>query len=311
MHHLVRGTVLPSELSAPDNVFLPKMTILSIALMALTAQWMGADGAALPLDSDEAVVEFLMTAEVVETKALTGSRNLPERLTLRKDGVEARAIFRTVDKKRKSARVGDVTIRDFHDGFVYECAAYRLSRLLGFDNVPPCVLRTIDGRAGSVQLWIEHATTEYQNRYDVDGPFAENRSPDEFRKMRVFDALIDNFDRHPGNVLIDARDRVWFIDHTRSFRLYTDAPLDNVASCEPALKAALTGLERGELRALGLSVRHVEAVWRRRGQLIDRLSCATSASASDGLPNPHEVATHHQVDGPAVEAVLRKSTLDR
>ena len=33
----------------------------------------------------------------------------------------------------------------------------------------------------------------------------------------MFDNLIANTDRNPGNILIDEHDKVWFIDHTRSF----------------------------------------------------------------------------------------------
>ena len=214
--------------------------------------------------------------------------NRPLKLTLSKDGVEARAIFRTVDKKRSSARVGRLLIRDYHDSYIYECAAYKLSRLLDIDNVPPCVLRTIDGQKGSLQLWIEQATTEFQNRYDVDGPRASERWPSVFDTMHVFDALIDNFDRHPGNVLVDSRDRVWFIDHTRSFRLYTAAPkLELAAGRNPDhlnhlnLIRALHSLDKKDLEVLKpfVSFRHIDALMRRRDQILEQLTGGTESPA--------------------------------
>ncbi len=260
-------------------------------LLAFSPQWLAADGTMLPFATDEDALDFLATAEIVSSKELEGSRNRPLKLTMRRDGVEARAIFRTVDKKHKTARVGELTIRDFHDSYLYECAAYRLARLLGVDNVPPCVLRTIDGTAGSVQLWVEHATTEYQNRYDTDGPKAAERKPDEFRKMYLFDALIDNFDRHPGNVLVDTRDRVWFIDHTRSFRLYTNARMDDMPACSDELVQSLLDLDRDALHSLRpfVTVRHLDALWRRRGQILRRLAC-------DETPRPNRSAVLARTD---------------
>ena len=99
-----------------------------------------------------------------------------------------------------------------------EVAAYEVSRLLGLDNVPPATMRTLGGRGGSIQLWIESAQ-------DVRARLAEGI--DErfqqlwvFQKqnMAVFDNLIYNFDRNPGNMLLDSRGKVWFVDHTRAFK---------------------------------------------------------------------------------------------
>ena len=256
------------------------MLLLAASSEVHFTQWIGREDAPLPFTSDAEIEDFLRAADIVASKELEGTRNKPLKLTLSKNGVEARAIFRTVDKKRSSARVGNVTIRDYHDSYIYECAAYKLSRLLDIDNVPPCVLRTIDGQKGSVQLWVEQATTEFQNRYDVDGPKAPERWPSVFDTMRVFDALIDNFDRHPGNVLVDSRDRIWFIDHTRSFRLYTDAPkLELAAGRNPDLIRALRLLDKKELEVLKpfVSFRHIAALMRRRGQILEQLTVTESA----------------------------------
>lgn len=256
------------------------MLLLAASSEVHFTQWIGREGAPLPFTSDAEIEDFLRAADIVALKELEGTRNKPLKLTLSKNGVEARAIFRTVDKKRSSARVGNVTIRDYHDSYIYECAAYKLSRLLDIDSVPPCVLRTIDGQKGSVQLWVEQATTEFQNRYDVDGPKAPERWPSVFDTMRVFDALIDNFDRHSGNVLVDSHDRIWFIDHTRSFRLYTNAPkLELAAGRNPDLIRALRLLDKKELEVLKpfVSFRHIAALMRRRGQILEQLTVTESA----------------------------------
>ena len=242
----------------------------------LGAGFLGPDGNALHFGADAEVEAFLRNADVISRKELRGSANLPEKLLLRAGRVEAHALFRTVDKKKASARVGKETIRDFHDSFVYECAAYELARLLGILSVPPCVLRTIDGVEGSLQLWIEEAETAYQDRQDLSRPALDERLPAAFQTMYVFDALIDNFDRHAGNILVDSQDRLWLVDHTRSFRLYTDARgLDRIVSPDPALLSRLADLDRDALKlhlSPFVSARHIDALLRRRDQILRRVA---------------------------------------
>ncbi len=255
---------------------MPNLLLPLLLVSNLGAGLIGPDGNALPFGGDVEAIAFLRNAEVVSRKELRGSANLPEKVLLRGGGVEAHALFRTVDKKKASARVGKETIRDFHDSFVYECAAYELSRLLGIGNVPPCVLRAIDGVEGSLQLWIEEAVTAYQARQDSSRPPLEDRLPESFQTMYLFDALIDNFDRHEGNILVDSRDRLWLVDHTRSFRLYTNARgLDRIVSPDPAVLRRLAGLDREAVaRCLSpfVGTRHIDALMRRRAQILRRLT---------------------------------------
>jgi hypothetical protein len=256
---------------------IPNLFLLLLLVSNLGgAGFIGPGGNALPFEGYADAEAFLREAEVVSRTELRGSSNRPEKLLLRAGGVEAYAVFRTVDKKKASAKVGKETIRDFHDSHVYECAAYELSRLLGIESVPPCVLRTFDGVQGSLQLWIEEAVTAYQDRQDSSRPALEERLSESFQTMYLFDALIDNFDRHPGNILVDSRGRLWLVDHTRSFRLYTNArSLDRIVSPDPALVMRLAELDRDALtRSLSplLGPRHIDALLRRRGQILRRLA---------------------------------------
>jgi len=49
---------------------------------------------------------------------------------------------------------------DFRDSWRHEVAAYELDKLLGLGLVPPTVERRIARQAGSLQMWVEGATTE-------------------------------------------------------------------------------------------------------------------------------------------------------
>ncbi len=183
------------------------------------ARWLGLDNKPLPFKTDEEVQAFLREARILSQKELDGGINRPLKLRLELDGSEANAIFRLVDVKLKRARIDGKLVSDFHDSHIYECAAYAVSLMLGIDNVPPCVKRRIQGINGTVQLWVESAMTEKKRREeDLDPPeilFWMRQK----QTMRLFDALIYNFDRNQGNMLIDSSWKLWFIDHTRSFKV--------------------------------------------------------------------------------------------
>jgi hypothetical protein len=116
------------------------------------------------------------------------------------------------------------------------------------------------------------AVTEFQDRQSPGHmPFVERR-PEAFQAMYLFDAMIDNFDRHAGNMLVDSRERLWLVDHTRSFRLYTDAKgLDRVTVPDADFLKRLEALDRETLEAHlrpFLTTRHIDALLRRRSQIL-------------------------------------------
>lgn len=181
-------------------------------------RWVGADGQPLPFDQEEEILEFLRTARAVSTKTQNQGTNRPLKLLLEKDGVQAHAVFRDVRLESfRSKSVRGISRLRQRDDYVFEAAAYRLSRLLGTDNVPPTVLRSLGMRKGTMQLWVENAWTEAERR-------RRNRQPPDrlawSRQLQVkviFDHLIFNDDRNLGNWLIDRHWNVWLIDHTRAF----------------------------------------------------------------------------------------------
>lgn len=204
----------PSAAAEPTTGFVPQRSAFY-----MEGSWLSPEGGILPFASDAEALEFLRTAEVVATEKIPGTTGKPLQLVLEKNGVRARAIFRTVDFERATVPGDPQHARGFRDHYAYEVAAYELSRLLGLDNVPPATMRRIDGRKGSIQLWIESAQ-------DVERRLAEGID-ERFRQlwmfqkqnMAVFDNLIYNFDRNPGNMLLDSRGKVWFVDHTRAFKI--------------------------------------------------------------------------------------------
>jgi hypothetical protein len=108
----------------------------------------------------------------------------------------------------------------FMDSYKFNIAAYRLARLLGLDNVPVSVARSIGGVPTSVTWWVDNVVMDERERLrrKASDPDPE-RGRHYLARMRVFDELIQNRDRNQGNILFTSDWRMWLIDHSRGFRL--------------------------------------------------------------------------------------------
>jgi hypothetical protein len=262
--------------------------------------WLGAQGAPLPFECEEDVLDFLRTAQVVEIKTLPVGSTRPKKLLLRREGVEAHAVFRYVEVEKKRHRLNDGT---FHlvlrDSYRHGLAAYELSRLLGLDTIPPIVARTIEGQRGSVQLWIENAMTEGSRREKKRLPPDLQQHAKEMWKMEIFDALICNIDRNVGNILLDPTWKVWYIDHTRAFAVFEDRPLpDPVLGIDAALLEKLQQVRDETIRerlAPHIGTYQIDDLLERRQRLVTGFAerrraqeaqdaGATRLSLADGRP---------------------------
>lgn len=236
-------------------------------------KWIGPEGEPLPFTSHEEVKAFLDDARVIAKRELSTGTNRPWKMKLEKDGVVANAIFRTVDVQRDRVKIEGKTYRAFRDSALFECAAYELSRLLKIENVPPCVRRKFEGEDGTLQLWIEEAMTELDRR-GIQKPSSIHLARDR-QTMRLFDVLIQNIDRNQGNLLIDSKDRIWFIDHTRTFGVSSDAgDLSKIVWCDREVWQALQVLEKKVLnKSLGpyIDGRRILSLMKRRGKLIQHI----------------------------------------
>lgn len=168
--------------------------------------------------SIEEALDFLRTAEIIDvTPVGTGTTN-PDKVLLEKNGVRASAIFHEVDNRDRDVRVDETFFRVFHDSYSSDCAAFEVAHLLGMDNVPPTVARAVEGRDGSLQLWIENAMTDTKRAEKTLAPPNTREWRYQTQIMRLFDNLIYNDDRNGGNILVDANWKLWMIDHSRSFQ---------------------------------------------------------------------------------------------
>ncbi len=231
-----------------------------------------AEGQPLPLERYEEIVHFLSTAQVVSSKEIGDGVTGARKVLLEKDGLRVNAVFRNV-RINESRTLPTGTQVAFRDDYIFECAAYELSRMMGLDNVPPTVEREILGEKGSLQLWIEGAVTETDRRDQGYTLLDEEGLSQQWQVMLVFDNLIFNDDRNRGNYLYDQQGKMWMVDHTRSFRTDDELPYPSgILYSERRLWEGLQKLESTVLRAhlqnyLGPS--ELESLIKRKDRLVE------------------------------------------
>jgi hypothetical protein len=149
--------------------------------------------------------KILRTGSIVSVEDLGEGRNEPKKVNLQLDDFAVKAIWKPIERGR-------------HD-WAWECyqaevVAYKMDKLLGLDMVPPTVERNIGGQLGSLQLWVDGVKlyNEVQNQ-----PPDSDRWDRELARMKLFDNLICNPDRHAGNYMVDSDWNVILIDHSQCF----------------------------------------------------------------------------------------------
>ncbi len=107
-------------------------------------------------------------------------------------------------------RRGESPLWDFEWGTLClrETAAYTISSALGWNLVPPTVLRDGTRGLGSVQLYIANDDSEHYFTVQDDARFAGA-----LRRLALFDYVVNNADRKSGHCLIGDDGRLWAIDH--------------------------------------------------------------------------------------------------
>ena len=105
-------------------------------------------------------------------------------------------------------RRGEIPLWDFPEGTLCqrEVAAYLVARSLGWPNVPPTILRDGPEGVGSVQRFVP---------FDPEAHYftLEPERADDFRKVALFDVVVNNADRKGGHCLLGEDGTIWVIDH--------------------------------------------------------------------------------------------------
>lgn len=169
-------------------------------------------------DSSVEILELLRFGTLEIEGVLPWSSNYAFMVKACKDGKEVTAVYKP---KR-----GERPLWDFPQGTLSarEYAAYLVSNALGWDLIPPTVLRKGGHGLGSVQLFIEHDPNQHYFTFEGQPLFRES-----LQKLVLLDVVINNADRKGGHVIIEKEPqglniaqenspgRLWGIDHGISF----------------------------------------------------------------------------------------------
>jgi len=248
----------------------------------------GPDDQPIPFTHEHELLNFLKTAQVQDEVKIPTGITKPRKLLLEKDGIKTHAVFhyRHYVNKKETLKNGQV-IRYFRDSYLNQVAAYEMSRLLGMPNVPPTVLRNVEDKEGSVQLWIENAINESdrldQRRFPPDRSLIDLRAHD----MRVFDNLINNTDRNLTNILYDPNWRLWLIDHTRAFGRSKELPdHKRLRKCSRSLWKKLQSLDKRlvkeKLRPYMGSV-EISRIFYRRDEIVNHFKEKITAEGEENV----------------------------
>jgi len=262
------------------------LTLLVLLAPAASAQT-AATVTNLTPDQQEA---FLTTAKVVKTREASKGITLTRRATLSDGNLTHDASIQTIDERKAQFETPMGKELNFRDTFKFNIAAYRLGRLLGLGGmIPPSVQRTYSGRTGAFTWWIDDVIGDEQNRLSkkITAPDSDNHAR-QVNIQLVFDQLIYNTDRNQGNTLYDKNWRMWLIDHTRAFRLYTTLPEQKVLQrCDAQLLAKLKQLDETTLKAqLGkwLEQGEIKGLLARRDRIVAIFDKLGPASLYNWLP---------------------------
>jgi len=156
-------------------------------------------------DNHVAITHILNTGEISVVGQVVWGSNYTFLVQIEGDHGQIPAIY-------KPAR-GEQPLWDFPHGSLAdrEVAAYLVSQVLGWELVPPTVLRE-DAPAGpgSLQLYID---VDPDRHYFTFSQEEKGR----LHSTALFDIIINNADRKSGHILIGEDDHLWLIDHGLCF----------------------------------------------------------------------------------------------
>lgn len=179
------------------------------------------------------VLDILLTGDMVEVHGvMPWSSNYTFLVTVSHVETRVLAVYKPAQ--------GEQPLWDFPHGSLAlrEVAAYLVSQELGWDFIPPTVLRDGEYGPGAVQLFID---ADFEQHY-----FTLREQPAAvFAYVAAFDVITNNADRKAGHFLKATDGHVWVVDHGLTF--HTEPKLRTVVwdfADQPLPEAMQTDLRR-------------------------------------------------------------------
>lgn len=219
------------------------------------------------------VEQFLTRAKITKTKDLPEGVTLPKKATMELNGTTHFGVFKSIDEGPVSRKELENGVElQFQDSWRTEVAAYELDKLIGLGMVPATVERSFDGKKGSMQYWVDSAMTEQTRLEKKLTPPNRTEWENQVAKIRLFDNLIYNTDRHLDNLLITDDWTIRLIDHSRTFRPFEQLKSpEKLTTFSRSLLASLAKLDEPTLKQhLGkyLSSYQIQGLLKRRDAIL-------------------------------------------
>lgn len=169
--------------------------------------WSGLISPSEPVLSEEDVTRILTEGEMEILGLLPNASNYT--FLVRITGADPAGGSATTLLAVYKPRRGEQPLWDFPDGTLgrREVAAYEVAHTLGWPSIPPTIRRDGPEGEGSVQQFIE--ADQEQHYFTLQ----ESGRDEDFMRIAVFDAIVNNADRKGGHCLLGEDGQIWIIDH--------------------------------------------------------------------------------------------------
>jgi len=216
----------------------------------------------------EKMEQYLLTAKIVSVrKNMIGGKTGPWLIGLTEGKVARRGFFKHIHRPRPAP---------LPDSYQYEIAAYELDKLLDLNVVPPVVEREIEGRKGSLQIFLEDCFTERdRKRMNLEPPDPKSfqNSLDE---LRIFENLVYNKCRNTDDTRIHKESwKVCRVDFSEAFAPSPDLLPDcEISYCSERVFRNLQRLDAGTVQARlspYLNGEEIKALLERKDKIIEKI----------------------------------------
>ncbi len=223
---------------------------------------------------EEQLERFLRQAPIEGCEMERRGLRYAEICDLEHDDLRLRAVFQTVDEGPGNVAEEPTSVPRTYRS---EIASYLIDRLLEVHLVPVTVERTIDGKTGSLQLWLESAVDlplleTYDMMEQLDGLESEIIRADRFM------AFIDVYAAHEtvGVMLLPQERRLQVADSTKAFsnrhELNPELLTPPCGPIEPDRLLFLRSITREDIESVAgryLSADQIDALVARGGKILE------------------------------------------
>ncbi len=229
-------------------------------------------------DRQAALEKALRECPVANVGVLPG-RTSPWEIAFAEGCAIRRAVFRYVDRPRPQVPP---------DSYKYDIAAYELTKLLGVELIPPVVEREIQGRKGTVQVYIENCIRERDRRRRKLEPPDAKAFRNAVEGMKVFENLAYDECSNINDLYIHREDwRVCRIDFSEAFAPMRELlPGCGITVCSRKLYKGLLELDEEAVRkTLGqyLSQEEIDACLVRRNLILEKINGLIAESGEEDV----------------------------